>query len=1069
MDIEERILMILRAAEGPVQPDLISSLIAKEKKNELSEAILRLAMNEKVSISADGIVLHAELPEEAPVPEDCLPGTKELGFEGPEAGIPEAEASDDEASSHIVEDDIVWPWSEEECSEANSGLPEWPWEEFQSNVAAGSQDDPEEKPKKPSFFFDPPESLPIKKNSATKARSAGMSTLADLISKIDQPAATGLSDHVRTILLNGLAMASSKASTQLNAEQVAALQSVSGSSKYIIEPLGRIVEAPLLEAKSILNELLDSSQVLEDVRISDILDNEPILKRLNQHGVLTIADFERKSDEELLNIRGFGEVKLNAVKSAIESWRGRPFTPAKPEPTLSFEDFKALYSVEQVRAVEEALHLLDPGGWLLHGESFVITMLPYTMGGDGASASAIVEAFWENIATEQGAIELLAALAQNAEIEEKLLSGALLIPRSAGWDGIARSLASCFNWDYDSETGRLSPHLYTLEEWLGSLEDRKAAILRARFLGKTLAEVGDEFDLTRERVRQITHRELSRRPILKEDEHAYLVDAYTMTEDEFCSITMLAPVAFGYLLEISETRKADRRQLVDAAEDPVLPGDIRQAIRSGSLEGFALLDGEQVPLTRYDLTMNLIEKNASDTAMSADVLYRLFMDLIDEIGVEPQSPVRPASHRAYLAWLIRQDGILYAPVPRSFDPQERCVRLYSYDKDFSILEKCLDEFPYRYVACSAALLLESEAFSEACAQLDIRNAYELHQLLRRYCSGYPGLELGKMPMLTLGPASHVEQLLLLVDELGPISGHELAEEYARRYGMDAFTIEMNYLKEIKAYQVEGVYTFGGEMLPTDQMVELRRLLDKDVCVLEDVREAYVKAFPSQRKSDVSFPVLLHLGYEIRRGLAFRRGANAREVFRSLLDGVEAFDRGSASFPEEYFKDSDFMAELNIRIRSHKLVETDRDCFESLASLVARTGASGLDSNILRSFTDAFIQFLDIDVPQTMFSALSSGFCHPLIDIAEQIGLDLPFLEGIASIGFVGGRLKRTSLEHTPIFARSFGAYNIPDFIVHVMSSNDVSTAEELKPILAQRYGIEITYAKLRQCIARIDD
>lgn len=91
-----------------------------------------------------------------------------------------------------------------------------------------------------------------------------------------------------------------------------------------------------------------------------------------------------------------------------------------------------------------------------------------------------------------------------------------------------------------------------------------------------------------------------------------------------------------------------------------------------------------------------------------------------------------------------------------------------------------------------------------------------------------------------------------------------------------------------------------------------------------------------------------------------------------------------------------------------------------------------------------------------------------MDLKEKV-LTIPlFLENVASIGFVGGRLKRTSLGNVAIFIRCAGAYNVPGFLNYLLLSNNMSTAEELKPLLEEEYGIDVTCAALRVHMARID-
>mgnify|MGYP004558271509 FL=1 len=667
MDLKEKVLTILGAADGPMQPDLLGLLVARDKQSDLNAVVDQLALEGRISVANEGIMLLSENggsdgvnlgetrlpsceanigeisendiePEEAIKSEeavDAVEQTDDLKVE--EETCPERpwpELADD-----VPADDMPkWPWPELADDVPADDMPKWPWPELADDVPT---DDSFERPwpeyaefddaksavvepaKKPSAESDPllswslVDALPCKKNSITKAKLAGVATIGELISRFDD---LDVSDHVRSVLIAAVGQGASDAPCLKNAEQIATLQTLSGSKEYLFDPLGFVVKAPELASEFTTSEDAASREKPTDARLVDILSHEPTLKRLVGSGISTVSQFEAKSQDELLEIRGFGLKKYQIALDAIKSWRDSYGVARVEIGPMSLQEFCSRYDEESIAAVADAYESIDPEGKFVNRDSFVVFMLPFA----AAGAAGVVNAFWNEIATEERLVYLLEVFAQNATTKDVLLSGQLLIPAASQWAAAARVVAAKYGWDFNEETGSFAVRGCGFEEWIGSLDDRTASILKARFSNKTLDEVGKQFGMTKERIRQIVNRELGRRPKLIEDRYAYFVETYSMSEEEFCGITGMSSIVFGYLMEVASTRKADRKPLADALSDETLGQALQKAITSADLKGFVLIDGFQVPLKRYDITMKLVKQGTQNGPMSFDALLSAF-------------------------------------------------------------------------------------------------------------------------------------------------------------------------------------------------------------------------------------------------------------------------------------------------------------------------------------------------------------------------------------------------------------------------------------------------------------
>lgn len=89
-------------------------------------------------------------------------------------------------------------------------------------------------------------------------------------------------------------------------------------------------------------------------------------------------------------------------------------------------------------------------------------------------------------------------------------------------------------------------------------DDRAKQVLQARLDGKTLQEIGDQYGITRERVRQIAKKGLKKKPYLREDKYIYIYDHYNFTLEDF-SLAFDEPTETYYYLEmICQTKRSKK-------------------------------------------------------------------------------------------------------------------------------------------------------------------------------------------------------------------------------------------------------------------------------------------------------------------------------------------------------------------------------------------------------------------------------------------------------------------------------------------------------------------------------
>src|SRR5699024_8607512 len=101
-------------------------------------------------------------------------------------------------------------------------------------------------------------------------------------------------------------------------------------------------------------------------------------------------------------------------------------------------------------------------------------------------------------------------------------------------------------------------------------------VLQARLDGKTLQEIGDQYGITRERVRQLTQKELKKKPRLREDKYIYIYDHYDISLEDFILAFDEPSETYYYLEMICQTNRSKRKPLEEILTDTLIAPEHRK-------------------------------------------------------------------------------------------------------------------------------------------------------------------------------------------------------------------------------------------------------------------------------------------------------------------------------------------------------------------------------------------------------------------------------------------------------------------------------------------------------------
>ncbi len=573
-------------------------------------------------------------------------------------------------------------------------------------------------------------------------------------------------------------------------------------------------------------------------------------------------------------------------------------------------------------------------------------------------------------------------------------------------------------------------------------DDRAKQVLQDRLNGKTLQEIGDQYGITRERVRQIAKKGLKKKPYLREDKYIYIYDHYNFTLEDF-SLAFDEPRETYYYLEmICQTKRSKKKPLEEILTDTAITPEYRKKAEKAIYKQYISTEGVHVKMDRPDLVKHYIKTNCKTLTKFDDFVleYNLWLDTI---GLGDNYSLVEA--RTYENILNRSDYVLWN--------QWRSFRYFNIPEyDFEELLSTLNLEQFEDTEFSTLKLFRD--YPDLMQQYDIRDEYELHNLLRKIWSAEnSNVKFKKMPTIEVGNADPANQMLSLLLEHAPISADELASCYEEEYGVKAASVKANYLQALDQYYYQGVYSIDFAALPTIQFNRMKTILDCDFYTIQEVKRLYKREFPHSDVLLINPYTLKTLDFRVYSGYVVKnKYTTAVDYFRKLLTTDDIVDarnmnksiQGIVAYTSELY-----------RLRAeYEIVE-----FSPLQYInIRRLNEAGITKEYLKAYCNAVAYQYEKGEYFTVASLRQEGFLHEI----DDLGFDEWFYSSVLledrqlfSYQRIGG---------TRIFLRGKKDANLGGMLVWLLEKRQKIDFYDLMDLLENHYGIIIPKEKLRSII-----
>ncbi len=570
------------------------------------------------------------------------------------------------------------------------------------------------------------------------------------------------------------------------------------------------------------------------------------------------------------------------------------------------------------------------------------------------------------------------------------------------------------------------------------IKGRDKEILLKRLSGATLEEIGEEFSLTRERVRQLIKKQLKRSIQFDEDKYKSIYEEYNINRKDFLLIFDEKETTYNYLRMLYKSGEKDLEEMLDNDNFNI---NIKRRIEKAIYRNYIDLGDKKVKINREEIVKYVIRTYAKDSINISEFteLYNLVLDDYNLLG-NPKLEILEGTisnklrNSKYALW-NRGNNIRY-------------YNLKSQDFTNFLLDLKLNE--YRNIELSTRKIFCDH--SDLMKEYDIRDEYELHNLLKKICSkdDYGQMKFSRMPMIKFGNANRSKQVRELLFEIAPIKINDFAEKYEKKYGVLVKTVLANYVQCIGEYYHDGEYTVNSPILSDENMLMLKQFLTEDYYTMSCIKDIFKKILPDINSKFFNPFTLRKLGFHVYSDYIINnKYKNSLTFFKHFIAKNDFLDLNTIS--KDVLNNNQFQACLSNMRKDYEIIEYERHKYISIKKLES----VGCDKDTLKDYCD----YINKKVSEnyfTVFYTRKKGIYHDIY----KLGFSERFYESILSEDRT--RLNYQRVDNTKLFRKGDQKSSWIDLIETIIYSTEKLSIDiyDLQDLLKEEYNIYLDTHKI---------
>lgn len=577
-------------------------------------------------------------------------------------------------------------------------------------------------------------------------------------------------------------------------------------------------------------------------------------------------------------------------------------------------------------------------------------------------------------------------------------------------------------------------------DYVLSIEDEKKKSYVVDVIhGKKYSEIATTHGITRERVRQIIHKFFSRKPMFEEDVFLALFSKYDISCDALFFI--LKPDEYAkYYIKKAWIRGNEPSENI--LNDIRIPVEMRKSYEQYLNRDVLYVDGRRIKKDFNSIIDYLIENECNDY-ISIDEFKKKYYSFLsaNSIEITPRLEFQIATKVKISARL----DVLWV--------QGAKFRYYDISEtDFKILVNIINLEALSNIEISTKYFLDR--YSSELAEFDIRDEYELHNLLRKRMDGRHDIEFLRMPNIIFGFGKRNNQVYELLQQEAPISQIELAQKYESIYGVKQTVFLASYVNDINVYLNNGVYKINYPKVTPEEQSFFSDILCESSYEISQIKEMFHSKFPDSDINKVNSFTLKKAGFFICSSIAYRyQRENFDAFFRSLFKADDVIDFSSRLW---LIRTPSASNRLNVMKKEYDWFEYEPYKYISLNKL-----AHFIDGKKdIVSFAESVAKYSD-GSPFTLKKLRKMGFSHKL----DTLGFNDFFY---ISILRYADNLNYSRIGSQYVFVKYPETVSLESLLREIVCKEKLADVYMVIDLLKNDYGICIDKLKIAEKIANTE-
>ena len=586
----------------------------------------------------------------------------------------------------------------------------------------------------------------------------------------------------------------------------------------------------------------------------------------------------------------------------------------------------------------------------------------------------------------------------------------------------------------DSNYSLMKPRLKEEIEKIKN-ENHKDIILK-KLTGRTLESIGGEYNVTRERIRQIIQKEIKKITFTREEEKFKdLFETYNFDCELFCELFNVNEYIYFYLKEKYKMGENDPSDLIDNWNL-----DKRQLSILKRKYNLISYKGENIVVKKNNI-LNAILKQ-SEKAMEYTEIMAEYNRIIETNSLDMEL-IDESDFRNIDSILNRSNYVLC--------DAGRYYRYYDIDalddNDIKSLEDMLDVEPGDY--SSEFFFNNNELLMK---NINIKNEYELHNLLRKFVGNYNGkIVYSRMPDIFIDCEDKNAFIDNLIHELSPISLDEFVDYVYQNYGHKNNTFRALLMNSFSKYITNGQIISECPEFTTEQMNILNEKLTEDIYSVMTIKELLTELFDVNDFKLINNLNMSKLGYKLRGNYIMKSSiTNLEGYLRDIISNSDYYEIK----PEMRKIGSTFSSYLYKFIYNLELFEIDNEKYITIKKL----NELGISKENINDFINEIEKVISDDEFFNLYTLDKDNFLTNL----KKYNFPDCFYETIIS---AIPNVKTISVKNNIVFIKTDEQATREKFINSFVTKNKIFISE-IKQDILKKYNIDLYEYYIKEFIDR---